>query len=148
MKALLIAAAAVTFSMPALADDGGAHAFLMREGSGVIAPVASRLKTKHALNSTGGHTVRSSWYGGGEKLSKHNANGTPFNPRALTVAHRTLPFGTRVLLTYGGQQVVATVADRGPAEWTGRSLDVSRRVAEVLGFKAQGVANIKMAVLR
>ena len=47
----------------------------------------------------------------------------------LTAAHRTLPMGTRLRLTYAGRSVVVRINDRGPAVWTGRSLDVSRGAA-------------------
>lgn len=87
--------------------------------------------------------VRSSWYGGGAKRYEPNsstASGARFDPWGMTVAHRTYAFGTKLLLTHGDRQVVATVTDRGPASWTGRSLDVSKGVAERLGFIKQGTA--------
>jgi len=71
-------------------------------------------------------TVRASWYGGGghERLSRHTASGERFDPRALTAAHRTLPFGTRVRVCRAGC-VVVRINDRGPFV-RGRSLDLSR----------------------
>jgi rare lipoprotein A len=147
VKKIMMAAVVACLATPAFADDAGVHDFLMQEAKPVV---ESRLKLRGRPQTApiGGHVVHASWYGGGEKLSRHSADGSRFNPRALTVAHRTLPFGTKVQLSYGGQTVIATVTDRGPAAWTGRSLDVSRGVAEMLGFKARGTANIQMAVLR
>ena len=95
-----------------------------------------------------GRTVRSSWYGGGERLARHTASGAVFRPGGLTVAHRSLPFGTRVRLHHNGRSVIAVVNDRGPAKWTGRELDVSRGTASALGFLSQGTANLRMEVMR
>lgn len=96
---------------------------------------------RHAATSPGCHM--SSWYGGGPKKyepNTHTASGARFDKWAMTVAHRTLPFGTRLHLSYNGRSVDATVNDRGPAAWTGRQLDVSKGVATRLGFLGQGTA--------
>jgi len=64
-----------------------------------------------------------SWYG--EKYrGKLMANGTPFDPAALTVAHKSLPFGTRVRFQLGPRSIIATVTDRGPFV-AGREFDLS-----------------------
>lgn len=94
-----------------------------------------------------GRSVITSWYGGGEKLNAHTANGERFNPNAFTVAHRTLPFGTKLRISYGGRSLTARVNDRGPAAWTGRRLDCSRAIAEHLGFKSKGQVHVQIAVL-
>lgn len=89
-----------------------------------------------------------SWYGGGPKRyepNSHTANGQRFNPWGMTVAHRTLPFGTKLLLSHRGRQVVATVTDRGPSTWTGRSIDVAKGVAVKLGFISQGTACLSVS---
>ncbi len=52
------------------------------------------------------------------------ANGKPFDPAAMTVAHKTLPFGTRVQFQLGPRSIVATVTDRGPFV-AGREFDLS-----------------------
>ena len=63
------------------------------------------------------------------------ANGERFNPNALTAAHRTLPFGTNVLVTNkkNGRSVAVTITDRGPF-LRGRIIDVSPAAARELGF--------------
>ncbi len=63
------------------------------------------------------------------------ASGETFDMHALTAAHRTLAFGTRVRVTHlkNGRAVVLTVNDRGPFTG-GRLIDVSRRAARELGF--------------
>jgi murein DD-endopeptidase MepM/ murein hydrolase activator NlpD len=89
-----------------------------------------------------------STYGWGEPLNKNNADGSVFNPSALTVAHRTLPFGTRLRITNPatGKSVVAVVRDRGPAASTGRTIDLSRGVAETIGF-GKSVGPVEVAIL-
>jgi rare lipoprotein A len=61
------------------------------------------------------------------------------NPRALTAAHRSLPFGTqiKVVNAKNGRSVVVRINDRGPFI-KGRFLDLSRAAAEVLGFRNAG----------
>ena len=78
--------------------------------------------------------VHASYYGHGEKLSQHTASGERFNPHGLTAAHRTLPFGTHLRVTYRGRSVVVRVNDRGTAKATGRSLDLSYGAARALGM--------------
>ena len=64
-----------------------------------------------------------SWYGD-KYRGKLMANGQPFDPAALTVAHKTLPFGTRVRFQLGPRTIIATVTDRGPFV-AGREFDLS-----------------------
>jgi len=98
----------------------------------------------------GGGTVLTSYYGGGGKregLKRHTANGDVFRAGGLTAAHRTLPLGTKLLVSRGPRHVVVTVNDRGPAAWTGRSLDLSRHAAEQLGLILAGTGYVHIAVL-
>lgn len=69
-------------------------------------------------------------YGGGRTASGEHAN-----PRGLTAAHRSLPFGTRVKVTNtrNGRSVVVRINDRGPFT-RGRIIDVTPAVAHILGF--------------
>ncbi len=95
-------------------------------------------------------TANASFYGGGPRRyepNSHTANGEKFNMWDLTAAHRTLPMGTRLLLTYGGRSVIVRVNDRGPAAWTGRSLDVSRGAATQLGLIERGTGQVHVTVL-
>lgn len=96
----------------------------------------------------GAETVTASWYGR-QHHGRVMANGERFNMHALTVAHRTLPLGTRVRVTNPstGQSVVAVVTDRGPYV-RGRGLDVSRGVAARLGLIERGVAPVRLEVVR
>ncbi len=76
------------------------------------------------------------------------ASGGWFNPNALTAAHKTLPFGTRVRVTnrHNGQSVVVTINDRGPYV-AGRVIDLSSRAAGEIGMKGAGVVPVSMSVL-
>ena len=71
------------------------------------------------------------------------ANGQAFDPNSDSIAHRSLPFGTRVRITNlaNGQSVYGTVRDRGPYA-RGRLLDVSPRIAGELGMLRSGVATV------
>jgi len=64
-----------------------------------------------------------SWYGERYR-GRPTASGELFDPGAMTAAHRTLPFGTRLLVKRGSKSVVVTVNDRGPFV-PGRDLDLS-----------------------
>jgi rare lipoprotein A len=77
------------------------------------------------------------------------ASGEKFNPRELTAAHRTLPFGTRVRVTNvaTGRSVTVRVNDRGPFI-PGRIVDVSYSAAETLGMVGRGVAKVKLDVVQ
>lgn len=84
-----------------------------------------------------------SWYGPGFH-GKRTASGERFNQNALTAAHRTLPFGTRVRVSYRGRSVVVRINDRGPFV-RGRSIDLSRGAARSIG--CHGVCKVSMKVL-
>ena len=78
-----------------------------------------------------------SWYGPGFK-GLPTASGEPYNPHAYTAAHKTLPLGTDLVVSYGGRSVGVTVNDRGPYVG-GRELDLSRAAARDLGLTQVGV---------
>lgn len=63
------------------------------------------------------------------------ASGIPFNDRAMTAAHKSLPFGSKVAVTNkkNGQAVTVTITDRGPYV-KGRCIDLSQAGARALGF--------------
>ncbi len=91
-----------------------------------------------------GKYVKASWYG--TESGSITANGEPFNGRSLTAAHRSLPFNTKLRVTYQGKSVVVRVNDRGPYI-KGRTLDLSRASAVRIGLIHAGVAKVCMEVL-
>ena len=74
------------------------------------------------------------------------ASGGHFNPSAMTAAHKTLPFGTRVRVTHtgNGRSVDVRINDRGPFV-AGRIIDLSKAAAQVIGMG--GTARVKTTVL-
>ncbi|MBK1697986.1 septal ring lytic transglycosylase RlpA family protein [Rhodovibrio salinarum] len=88
-----------------------------------------------------------SWYGPGFH-GKTTANGETYNQNDLTAAHRTLPMPSIVRVTNleNGKSIKLRVNDRGPFA-RGRIIDVSARAAELLQFKRQGTAKVRVQVV-
>ena len=86
-----------------------------------------------------------SWYGPGFHGRK-TASGERFNTHALTAAHRSLPFGSRVRVTNArtGRSVVVRINDRGPFAG-GRVIDLSKAAAQAVGIS--GVGRVKLTRL-
>jgi len=104
-------------------------------GAGVESPAAAAEYDR---------TGPASWYGQ-RYHGRTTASGVPFDMHAMTAAHRTLPFGTRVRVTNlaNRRSVVLTINDRGP--YAGRRIiDVSRRAAEILGMVQAGVVKVRV----
>lgn len=91
-------------------------------------------------------TGQASWYG--LEAGSKTASGERLNPKALTAAHRTLPFGTRVRVTNlkNGRSVTVRINDRGPFIRR-RIIDISEGAAEVIGIKSTGVGNVRLEIL-
>jgi rare lipoprotein A len=96
--------------------------------------------------SSGGHSFSgmASFYGN-ESGSK-TASGQRFNQNAMTCAHRSLPFGTKLRVTHGGRSVIVTVNDRGPFI-RGRVLDLSTAAARAVGITSSGVGHVVAEVM-
>jgi rare lipoprotein A len=84
-------------------------------------------------------------YYGPELAGQPTASGEPFNPYGFTAAHRTLPLGTKLIVSYGGRSVEVTVNDRGPYSG-GRELDLSQGAAEYLGLTYAGMDYVDYAI--
>lgn len=86
---------------------------------------------------------------GAEFAGRPTASGEIFDPDALTMAHRTLPFGTRVRVTNVENQrsVEVTVNDRGPAV-AGRIADLSLAAARQIGMVASGVIDAILEIIQ
>lgn len=84
----------------------------------------------------------------GRESGGRTASGQRMNPGAMTAAHRTLPFGTKVKVTEprSGRSVVVTINDRGPYV-AGRVIDLSRAAAQSISMTGAGVAPVSIAVL-
>ena len=103
----------------------------------VSGPVAADRVTRSS-----GQTGVASYYSKPQRL----ASGGHFNPSAMTAAHKTLPFGTRVRVTHtgNGRSVDVRINDRGPFV-AGRIIDLSKAAAQALGMG--GTARVKTTVL-
>lgn len=88
-----------------------------------------------------------SWYGPGFH-GKPTANGEIFDQNALTGAHRTLPLPSMVRVTNldNGRSIKVRINDRGPFS-NGRIIDLSRRAADLLGFRRHGTAKVRVEIL-
>ena len=85
-----------------------------------------------------------SWYGPGFH-GRRTASGERFQASAMTAAHRTLPFGTRVRVTHvgTGRSVVVRINDRGPFH-RGRIIDLAAGPAQMLGLTSAGSAYVSL----
>ncbi|MCK1637213.1 septal ring lytic transglycosylase RlpA family protein [Bradyrhizobium sp. 157] len=91
-----------------------------------------------------GFSGKASFYGN-ESGSK-TASGQRFNQNAMTAAHRSLPFGTKLRVTHRGQSVIVTINDRGPFI-RGRVLDLSKGAARAIGLTGAGVGHVTAEVV-
>lgn len=104
----------------------------------VAAPVAS---SEHKLDGTAA-------YYSNRLNGRKTASGQVFNNGALTAAHNTLPFGTRVKVTNvkNNRSVVVRINDRGPTT-PGRIFDLSRAAAAKLGYLRAGLTEVKAEIV-
>ncbi len=86
--------------------------------------------------------VVSSWYGS-ELEGAPTASGEPYRPDEHTAAHPSLPFGTELLVTYGQQETVVRVTDRGPYV-EGRGIDLSRAAAQEIGLIGADAIDVRV----
>jgi rare lipoprotein A len=121
-------------------------AFAVAALGGLVLSVAAE-----AASSKRGKSVKqiqtsgvASWYRHGART----ASGAKFNPNGMTAAHRTLPFGTKVLVTHRatGRSVKVTINDRGPFVG-GRVIDLARGAAQQLGMVSSGTARVDLKIL-
>lgn len=82
----------------------------------------------------------------GNESGSRTASGQRFNQNAMTAAHRSLPFGTKLRVTHGGSSVIVTINDRGPFV-RGRVLDLSTGAARAIGLTGAGVGRVTAEVV-
>lgn len=121
------------------------HVSMALVAAGLMAMGASGAEARHKnwrdANASIGHSFsgKASYYG--NESGSRTASGQRFNQEAMTAAHRTLPFGTRVKVTHAGRSVVVTINDRGPFI-RGRVLDLSKGAARAVGLTGRGVGHV------
>jgi rare lipoprotein A len=117
---------------------------LIRKAVSVAAIAAALLSISTAAYAQCGGA---SWYGPGFN-GKKAASGEIFNENAMTAAHRSLPFGTKVMVTdqRTGRQIQVTINDRGPFHGS-RIIDLSKAAATELGFRNRGTTSVCISQL-
>ena len=113
----------------------------MRNKTPVVAGLALASGLMILAGPAAAQCGRASWYA----LHTKTPSGERMNPAAMTAAHRSLPFGTRIKVTNkrNGRTVVVRINDRGPFVG-GRVLDLSKGAAAKLGFIGAGHAPVCM----
>lgn len=103
-----------------------------------LAAAVLTISTAGAFAQCGG----ASWYGPGFD-GRRAASGQIFNQNAMTAAHRSLPFGTKLRVTdqRNGNEVIVTINDRGPFHGR-RIIDLSKAAASKLGFRNRGTTSV------
>ena len=116
-------------------------------GTGLVGCASARGAARPAPGPAEGEGVAS--YYGRNFHGRKTASGAIYDCEAMTCAHRTLPFGTRLRVTAveSGRSVVVTVTDRGPFVH-GRIVDLSLGAARELGMLEKGVARVKVERVR
>lgn len=114
-------------------------------------PTAARkAQTETAANSSPASAIergKAVWYGG-KWHGRKTASGETFNQNALTAAHKTLPFQTKVKVTNlaNGKSVIVRITDRGPYG-AGRIIDLSKAAAKVVGMIDSGVTDVTIEIV-
>jgi len=110
-----------------------------------VATASVLRRVPEASESKGKSNGIASFYWQGTKT----ASGEKFDPKELTAAHPTVPFGTKLRVTnqHTGRSVTVRVNDRGPYV-PGRVVDVSYSAAQQLGMVGRGVAPVKLDVVQ
>ncbi len=114
------------------------------------APAAAAAESPRAAGSLASEIAaffqrgRASWYGPGFE-GRRTASGERFQPQAMTAAHRSLPFGSRVRVTHvsTGRSVVVRINDRGPFHGN-RIIDLAAGPARMLGLTSVGSAYVAL----
>lgn len=109
----------------------------------------SREKETLLLKGVSSKAIMTASFYGEEFHGKRTSNGEIFDMYGNTAAHKTLPFGTILKVTYpsNGKSVVVEVNDRGPFI-PGRELDLSYGAARKIGLTADGTGKVEVIVLK
>jgi rare lipoprotein A len=117
-------------------------------GRETLPPPAVAPQVKEEVPNAEGTKVQqvgnASWYGAAQD-GEETASGETFDQKKLTAAHRTLPMGTKALVTNleTGKSVTVKINDRGPYV-KGRKIDLSHAAAQQIGMSKKGVAKVKI----
>ena len=143
--ALLFATAApLAEAQAASAPAAGAAASAPMRAAAKAAPAATSATVDATASANEGKVA----YYGRKFAGRRTASGERFDPNALTMAHRSLPFGSMVRVTNvkNKKSVVVRVNDRGPTT-PDRIGDLSHAAAKRIGMTRSGVAEVKLEVV-
>lgn len=144
-----------TASAPAFAEDDFSTHFAAVRAPAAFVPAADAVDVTAIDPASQPAATAGTGIGGGvasyyaDKFNgRRTASGEAFNNGAMTAAHRTLPFGTRLRVTNpaNGKSVVVRVNDRGPFHGA-RVLDLSKSAASQLGLVQRGSGRVELARL-
>ena len=113
--------------------------------SGLSAPVAPVAEAEPVDEPVDEREMVASYYGR-DFAGEATATGEPFDPEGYTAAHKSLPLGTELRVSHGGESVRVVVNDRGPYI-AGRDIDLSLAAAREIGLIEPGSAPVRVAVL-
>lgn len=138
---------AVLIGLALLGLLGGLYGCEQRKGGSSLGTSYSDIPPQCFEQASYNKVGTASWYGRKFK-GKETASGEPFDPNAMTAAHRSLPIGSKVKVTNleNGKETVLTVQDRGPYK-RGRIIDVSKGAADALGFNEDGKARVRVQAM-
>ena len=141
LSTLLIAAAPFALAQPTKPTPTPAAA-------SAVAPAAPAPAATPAAAAAGDATEGKVAYYGSKFNGRRTASGQRFDSNALTMAHRSLPFGTQVRVTNvkNKKSVVVRVNDRGPTT-PDRIGDLTTAAAKRIGMTRAGVADVKLEVV-
>ncbi|WP_108661692.1 septal ring lytic transglycosylase RlpA family protein [Acuticoccus kandeliae] len=114
----------------------------------IALPVATVTTFPTEAHAASGRSVGTASYYGARFHGRRTANGERFNMNAMTAAHKSLPFGTKVKVTNqkNGRSVVVRINDRGP--YVGRRvIDLSKGAASKIGMVDDGLAKVTMEIM-
>src|SRR5262245_36427683 len=134
----------LTFAAPALPVAAPKQMRSARSDAPPLPKQAPKEVRTKSAGSTLQQTGRASWY----SLDSPTASGEKMDDAALTAAHNSLPFGTKVLIENiaNGHAVVVRINDRGPFV-ADRIIDLSKAAAEALDFIPAGVTDVRLSVI-
>ena len=119
--------------------------FTKARGPLLIVPLASLLVMIFQVVAQANPMVAT--YYANKYAGKPTASGQPYDPHGLTAAHPSLPFGTKLSVSYGGKNVIVTVNDRMPLE-SDSDLDLSWAAAQAIGLIEVGTATVDASVVQ
>jgi len=107
----------------------------------IVTKISQNKAKKHYTKKAPQLVGLASWYG--YESGPRTANGDKFDPRKMTAAHRTLPFGTNIKVTNlrNHKSVIVIINDRGPMIKS-RLIDLSARAAKSIGITGVGLVSI------